>query len=59
MCDIGKPVEMIVVEPLKVPAPVPGTVIEPEPVVPTFVEVPITVEEETLLDTQVAYIQPE
>jgi hypothetical protein len=38
MCQIGDPVRMVVVEPLKVPAPVPGTQPEPEPVVePVFV----------------------
>lgn len=47
MCNIGKPVrEIIVVEPLKVPAPVPGTnVPEPKPTTPTVIPVPVHVED--------------
>jgi hypothetical protein len=41
MCEIGKPVEIIDVEPLNLPAPLPGRreIEQPEPVV---VPVPVT-----------------
>jgi hypothetical protein len=44
MCNIGKPQEIVVVDPLVLPAPLPGTEVEPEiqPVVPT--PVPVTAE---------------
>lgn len=43
MCEIGKPVEMIIVDPLVLPAPLPGQKeIEPDP---TPVRIPMPVEE--------------
>jgi hypothetical protein len=44
MCNIGDPVRMVVVEPLAIPAPVPGTQpeLEPEPaLVPVEAQEPI------------------
>jgi len=47
MCNIGKPQEIVVVDPLVLPAPLPGTVDEPEvrPVAPAYIPVPVEVEQ--------------
>jgi len=47
MCDIGQPVEIIVVDPLNLPAPIPGREVEPEPrqPLPAPVVVPVTIEQ--------------
>lgn len=43
MCNIGKPVEIVVVDPLVLPAPLPGTVDEPEPkpIAPSYIPVEV------------------
>lgn len=49
MCNIGKPVEIVVVDPLVLPAPLPGTPDaepEPKPIAPSYIPVPVEVEEE-------------
>lgn len=50
MCDIGKPIEMIDVEPLSLPAPVRREKEQPakQPEQPTTVEVPAAVEPVTV-----------
>ena len=48
MCNIGKPVEIVVVDPLVLPAPLPGTPEDepkPRPVTPTYVPVPVEAED--------------
>ena len=45
MCNIGKPQEIVVVDPLVLPAPLPGTEVEPEstprPVAPVLIPVEV------------------
>jgi hypothetical protein len=44
MCYIGKPVEIVIVEPLNLPAPLPGTETEPTATPAAPVLVPVEVE---------------
>ena len=47
MCEIGSPIEIIQVEPLALPAPLPRREIEPEPeIVPIYIPALIPIEAE-------------
>lgn len=60
MCEIGRPIEIIQVEPLNLPAPLPGHENEPEPkprpAAPVYVPVTVEIEGNDMFDEVKAHI---